>query len=255
MVALPGLVSRHDGWLQVAPNLGWRDVAVAQRLATEPALSGVAVSVDNEANLSALAELATGASGSTFLHVSGEVGVGAGLVVDGELLRGRRGWSGELGHVPVDPRGPRCSCGARGCLETYAGLEAIISHAGLADEVGRSQATPASDYLAELARGGDRSLLDALDRAAWALACALQGALNLLDLDVVVLGGVYRDLAPWLVGPVEERLSARVLGARWSPPQVKAAATGAEAAVVGAAGAALRAVLDQPGLFLTRRRS
>jgi predicted NBD/HSP70 family sugar kinase len=79
--------------------------------------------------------------------------------------------------------------------------------------------------------------------------------LNLLDLDVVVLGGVYRDLAPWLVGPVEERLSARVLGARWSPPQVKAAATGAEAAVVGAAGAALRAVLDQPGLFLTRRRS
>ncbi|MEV4726671.1 ROK family protein, partial [Micromonospora humida] len=136
-LAVPGLVDAH-GLVRLAPNLGWRDVDVPALLADHPALTdpvdGVPpLVVENEANLAALGELHARPGGpQSFLHVSGEIGIGAGIVLDGALFRGSRGWSGELGHVPVDPGGPTCRCGARGCLETYAGQEAVLVAAGLA---------------------------------------------------------------------------------------------------------------------------
>lgn len=88
----------------------------------------LAVSSDNEANLAALAELWFGGLGDarSFLYLTGEIGVGGALVLRGELLRGAHGFAGEVGHVVVDPDGPLCGCGARGCLEQYAGQAALL---------------------------------------------------------------------------------------------------------------------------------
>lgn len=247
VLAVPGLVSRGDGRLLVAPNLGWEDVSVVQLLAREPSLAGLRLDCDNEANLAALGELSTGASGSTFLHVSGEVGVGAGLVVDGVLMRGQHGFGGELGHVSVDPHGPPCRCGGRGCLETYAGQEAILLAAGLMSGVVTTlSGRPTAEQLVNLARAGEPALMAALDQAAEALGAALTTAVNLLDLDTVVLGGIYRDLAPWLVEPVQRYLRTRVVGGQWATPLVRPSVLGADAAVIGAAGEVVRRVLASP---------
>jgi predicted NBD/HSP70 family sugar kinase len=135
-LAVPGLVAA-DGVVRLAPNLGWREVDVPALLAAHPPLTesvpGLpALVVENEANLAALGELHTGDPGATdFLYVSGEVGIGAGIVLDGTLYRGARGFSGEIGHLPVHPEGRPCRCGGRGCLETYAGQETILAAAGL----------------------------------------------------------------------------------------------------------------------------
>ncbi|MGB2570187.1 ROK family protein [Micromonospora citrea] len=254
-LAVPGLVDAH-GLVRLAPNLGWREVDVPALLAAHPPLTGPvadgpALTVDNEANLAALGELHATPGTPSFLHVSGEIGIGAGIVLDGALFRGVRGWSGELGHVPVDPAGPRCRCGARGCLETYAGQEAILAAAGLSGA--DLPADTAARRLADLAGAGDRATLDALRAAGTALGVAVSGVVNLLDLDTVVLGGGYATLAPWLRPPVAAELADRVLTAAWSPVTVRAAALGPESAAVGGAGAVVRRIIARPSGWLGRR--
>ncbi|HEX8629867.1 MAG TPA: ROK family protein, partial [Catenuloplanes sp.] len=251
-VAVPGLVAA-GGLVRLAPNLGWRDVDVLGALRRHPALADLSVSVDNEANLAALGELHAGPGGPVnFLYISGEIGVGAGIVLGGSLYRGGRGWSGELGHLPVRPEGPVCRCGARGCLEQYAGQEAILRAAGLPD--GPAGPEPALARLAELAAAGDTDTLRALAGAADALGVAVSGVINLLDLDTIVLGGGYPPLARWLRPGVLAEIERRVLTAAWSPVEVRSSAWGADAAVIGAAGAVVRSVRDDPARWLATRR-
>ncbi|OLB77832.1 MAG: sugar kinase [Actinobacteria bacterium 13_2_20CM_2_71_6] len=243
-VAVPGLV--QGGLVRLAPNLDWHGVELGELLST--ALGGLApgglpLTMDNEANLAAVGEAVPGDS---FVYVSGEVGIGAGIVLDGELFRGTHGWAGELGHVAVHPDGPACRCGSRGCLEQYAGQEAILAAAGapphgtVADIVARAGA-------------GESRMLAALEGAGRALGVAVAGVVNLLDVGTVVLGGSYALLAPWLAGPVEREISARVLTASWSPVTVRASRLGTEATVVGAAGSVVRAVRDDPADWLAAR--
>jgi predicted NBD/HSP70 family sugar kinase len=236
-VALPGLVDVASGTLIIAPNLRWEDVpataAIAERL-PEP----MPIGADNEANLSALAERWEGAGRDLqdFLHVSGEVGVGAGIVLGGELFRGTRGFGGELGHVTVDPGGRPCACGSRGCLETKVGLEALVAAAGAED---------AADLLAR-ARGGDAAVAAALREGGRWLGIGAAAVANLLDLQAVVLGGYFATLAEWLRDCVAHELHERVLGPGWAVPGVLASELGPEAAVRGAAAQVLHAVLADP---------
>ncbi|KAB1161189.1 ROK family protein [Micromonospora sp. AMSO12t] len=254
-LAVPGLVD-DAGLVRLAPNLGWRDVPVPALLAEGPPLTahvdGVPpLVVDNEANLAALGELHAGPAGrASFLHISGEVGIGAGIVLDGALFRGARGWSGEIGHLPIRPDGPPCRCGGRGCLETYTGQEAILAAAGLAGA--DLPADTATTRLAELAGAGDPGALRALAEAGTALGVAVAGVVNLLDLDTVVLGGGYAPLAPWLRPPVLAEISRRVLTAAWSPVTVRPASLGAAAAAVGGAGSVVRRILARPAGWLAR---
>ena len=226
-----------DGVLFSAPNLGWQDVRAADLLRLP-----VPVELDNEANLAALGELWYGDGERDFLYVSGEVGIGAGLVVNGELFSGARGLAGELGHVVVTPDGPACRCGGSGCLETYAGQEALLA-AGKASTV--------AELLAGLERG-DRVALDACAAAGRALGVALTSAVNLLDLDRIVLGGVFTPLYPWLAEPVADVLAARLGGLRGAPPVLTASRLGGDAATLGAAGRVVHRVLADPAPFLVR---
>lgn len=252
-VALPGLVQAPDGPLRLAPNLGWRDVDVVRRLARDATWARLPISVDNEADLAALAELhACGpAAPASFVHVSGEVGIGAGVVLDGRLYRGRHGWGGEIGHVAVRPDGPACRCGSRGCLEQYAGQEAILRAAGVPAAAATSMGGSATVAgIAELARDGDPAVRAALAAAGTALGVVVAGAVNLLDVDAVVLGGIYAPLAEWIGPEVEREVSRRVLGAPWSAVTVRPSSVGPDAAVLGAAWSVVQGVLDDPADWL-----
>jgi predicted NBD/HSP70 family sugar kinase len=233
-VALPGLVSGHSAGqeVKIAPNLGWHETPVPARI------DGIAVTAGNEANLAAFGELhATGLS--SFVYVSGEIGIGAGIVVNGDLFRGTQGWAGELGHVTVDPAGPQCTCGSQGCLEQYAGEDAIRSACG-----------PGLD-LELRARNADPATLKALEHAGTALGVALSSAVNLLDLPVVVLGSHLAPLVPWLKAPIERELKQRVITSRWSSPEVVPSALGADAAVIGAARTVTEAIIANPAAHLS----
>ncbi|TCB95768.1 ROK family transcriptional regulator [Micromonospora zingiberis] len=253
-LGVPGLVD-EAGRVRLAPNLGWRDVPVPELLAGHPPLTetvdGVPpLVVDNEANLAALGELHAGDGPGSFLHISGEVGIGAGIVLDGALYRGTRGWSGEIGHIPVRPDGPPCRCGGRGCLEQYAGQEAILSAVGLTGA--DLPADTAPNRLAELAEAGDATVLNALHEAGAALGVTVASVVNLLDLDTVVLGGGYAPLAPWLRPPMLAEIDRRVLTAAWAPVTVRVATLGATAAAVGAAGSVVRRIIARPAGWLAR---
>jgi predicted NBD/HSP70 family sugar kinase len=234
----------------VAPNLEWVDVPVAQLLAGRVAPRDPPVMVDNEANLAALGELWYGGhDGLTdFVHISGEIGVGGGIVLDGELFRGASGFAGEVGHVTVQPDGPRCRCGARGCLEQVAGQEAILRAAGLTGAAGTTIGQPRGS-VAELvarARAGEPRTLRAIEAAGRALGLGVAATVNVVDPGTVVLGGLYAWLEPWLRAPLLEELRERVISQSWTPVRVLASRLGPDAAVRGAAGAVVRQVLSNP---------
>jgi predicted NBD/HSP70 family sugar kinase len=238
-LAVPGLVTAH-GVVRIAPNLGWQDVAVGDLLGGH--LGDLPITVDNEANLAALSELGTAGLPRDFVYISGEIGIGAGIVLDGALYRGTRGWSGEIGHIPIDPDGPACRCGARGCLEQYAGQEAVLRAAGVTTV----------EALASAAADAETAALAALTAAGGALGMAVAAVVNLLDVKTIVLGGSYASLLPWLRDPIAAEAGRRVLTAAWSPVRLHAAALGPDAAMRGAAGSVIRGLLDDPAAWLAR---
>jgi predicted NBD/HSP70 family sugar kinase len=245
-LALPGIVDVADGVLLRAPNLGWSDQRPAEVLARWlPA--DLVPALGNEADLAArtVAETAPGRAGPypDFLYLSGQIGVGGAAVLSGRVMTGSSGWAGEVGHVCVDPDGPPCRCGSTGCLEQYAGRNALLAAAGLSSGA-------ASGVLAGRALRGDRAALDAVDAAAWALGVALAGVLNVLDLPTVVLGGHLGELGDLLCPRVQKHLARRVLSARWRRPSIAAAATAPGAGATGAAFRALDDVLTDPGRWL-----
>ncbi len=257
VAAVPGLVTAQRGALVAAPNLDWPELEVAEELTRRIGRSSPVVSVQNEANLAALGEFWFGGKPelADFIHVSGEIGIGAGVVVAGELFRGRHGFAGELGHVMVSVDGERCRCGALGCLEQVAGQEAILRAAGLPTTTGTSLGTPEGPLaqLVELARAGQSAAVSAIEQAGAALGVALAGMVNVLDPAAVVLGGMFAQLAPWLAGPVRAELDRRVLGARWTDLRVEVSRLGWEAAVRGAAGSVTRAIVRDPAEYLRGR--
>jgi predicted NBD/HSP70 family sugar kinase len=242
VVALPGLVD-SAGCLLVAPNLGWSRVYVPERLHERLGSPRFPVRADNEANLGALAELWQGAARTLrdFIYVSGELGVGAGIVLGGELFRGARGFGGELGHVTVDPEGELCACGNRGCVETRVALGALLRTAGL---------DPGADVeeLARRAEAGDARTLAALAEAGHWLGVGVASAANVLNPRGVVVGGYFARLARWLEPGVREELAAHVLSSAYDGPEVLTSALGGEAAVRGAAALALRRVHADPAV-------
>ncbi|WP_336208875.1 ROK family transcriptional regulator [Nonomuraea sp. LPB2021202275-12-8] len=236
VVAVPGLVGDVPGTVDHAPNLGWHDVPVASLWPGELPLR-----VENEANLGALAELWAHPVAADFVHVSAESGIGAALVVGGRLFSGARGLAGELGHMPVHPEGSPCSCGARGCLEQYAGKAAVLRTAGVTGVGG-----DVIEALAARAGQGDARVLEALEQAGTALGTALAGAVNLLDPAAVVLGGAYAELGAWLLPSMRRELAARVTVRSWDPDALTVSQLGRRGPLLGAALATVRTILEDP---------
>lgn len=229
-LALPGIVSAPSGRLLRAPNLAWEEVEAGDRLSG--ALGTIPLSVGNEADLAAMsvARTAPGRPSATrdFLYVSGEIGIGGSIVREGAVLHGGHGWTGEIGHVCVDPNGPRCGCGANGCLEAFAGRRVLLAGAGL------PPGGSVRDIVARAESGGQETL-PVLDRAADAIGIAVSSALHLLDLPAVVLGGDLAVLGPLIRDRVTAVLARRMLSSSWAVCDIVIGSGDPSAAATGAA--------------------
>lgn len=245
-LGLPGLVDR-SGVLRYGPNLpGVLDLDVAALVGEHlgEVLAVPFVAVDNDGNCAALAEArggaATGASSALFIGLG--TGIACGIVIDGRIWRGAHGFAGESGHIRVDPSGPRCACGAVGCWEAVASGSAL-------DRIARELGADGGGALTAAERRGDPDpeglRAAALDRFGEAVASGLVGLCNVLDPEVVVLGGSVMDAADVLLPRITAAATAaRFGGERGADPPVRVAVLGRRA---GAVGAALIGVDDPPG--------
>ncbi len=249
-VALAAIVRRKDGFVSMAPNLGWRDAPFGARLAS--AFAGVlpseSIAVANEADLGALAEHRRGAARdeSEVLFISGEVGVGGGLIVAGQPLTGAVGYGGEVGHMPVRLDGAACGCGARGCWETELGERALLVRAGLPADGGRE----AVDQVIEAAGLGRRQALAAVEESGRWLGIGLAGLINVFNPQLVVLGGLLGRLHPFVASIVEDELTRRALPGSREIVRVVPASLGVDAPLLGAAELAFEPLLADPSAWL-----
>ena len=254
-VAVAGLVRSVDGVVTLAPNIGWRDVAVLDGLRARLDVD-FPIRVENDANLSAIAEWAMGAEARTpdLVYLTGEVGVGGGVIVAGRLLRGAGGLSGEVGHTSLGNPDVVCGCGRRGCWETVVGLAALLRAAADPGDPVRDPGRDLETRLAEVARraeAGDTRTLDALRRVGTSLGAGAAVLINVFNPRVVLLGGYFAVLGRFLMESVVAELESRVLGPGMAGARVVLSTLGFTAAVRGGAHVALESVFDDPTLVPT----
>jgi predicted NBD/HSP70 family sugar kinase len=251
-VAVVGVVRRADGLVSMAPNLGWVDQPLGEQLARVFG-DDVPISVANEADLGALAEVRRGAAAGAdhILYVSGEVGVGGGLIVDGQPFTGVAGYGGEIGHFMVMPDGRPCRCGATGCWETEVGAVALLARAGRSAVGGRAEMDA---FLADAAGGSEVALAALRETGVW-LGRGLAGLVNVLNPRVVVFGGLFGRIHPFVAEIVDAELDRGALAAPRRLVRTVAGSLGAEAPLLGAAEHAFEPFLADPALWMQPRRA
>jgi predicted NBD/HSP70 family sugar kinase len=260
-LAVPGLVQGHTGELKLAPNLGWGEVPVIQGMRDRLGEPSYSLHVDNEANLAALAAYAElrrteemGKAGPVqdIVLLTGAVGVGGGMVSNGHLIRGGHGYSGEVGHMPVAPDGRVCGCGRTGCWETVVGLTALLHKATDEDDPVRDPSLDVEQRLAEITRraeAGEPRTLTALSEVGTWLGIGGAILVNVLNPDVLVLGGYFAVLGPWLQEPLETAIRDRVIAPESGGCRVVRSELGFTAAVHGGAQISLDQVFVDPTLI------
>lgn len=215
-LVLPGMVDQHTGRVLNAPQLGWKDVDVRDALA---AATGLHVYVENAPIACAVAQMWLGKRSNDtprdFVYVTIGDGVGTGVVVNGEVMRGHNNTAGEFGHVPIDPTGPRCLCGARGCLESYTSNLATISRylghefsPTATRDLLHAHGITITDVIAR-AKAGDKNAQHALEETARHLGGGLAVIINTLNPAQIFIGGeiteAWEHLAPVMRKVIKER--------------------------------------------------
>ncbi|RKE17245.1 ROK family transcriptional regulator [Streptomyces sp. TLI_171] len=250
-VAVRGIVRHPDGLIGLTPNMGWKDLDFAGALAARLRLD-LPVLVGNEANLGALAEhrRGVGRGSQNLVYLHGEIGIGAGVISGGELLRGERGYAGEVGHMTVNPfRGRLCGCGARGCLEAEAGERALLEAAG---RDARTTGAEAVRSVVTAADHGDVTARAALHRVGDWLGIGIANVVNLFDPDLVVLGGTLRDVFLGSAAQVRSRINTNALSALRENLRLRVSELGGDTVLIGAAELAFSEVLARPLETLAR---
>ena len=252
-VSVPGLVDVEAETLTLAPNLHWRDVDVANSLRGRLRWDRAEFLADNDANLGAMAEYAIGASAGSghLVYVVGDIGVGAGIMLDGHIVRGRSGFAGEVGHMPLGRPDALCDCGRYGCWETAVGLRALLvalepePDGRLPDNAARL------DELVRRAEVGDARTLTVLADVGHWLGVGMSILANVLDPEVIVLGGHFSLLRRFLEPSLQTELAARVMAAT-PGTRVEFSAFGFDAPVMGAAHAGIERIVADPTLVAAR---
>lgn len=250
-IATAGLVDADAGRVILAPNIpGFRNLPLTEPVA---AALGMPAFIENDASAAALGEFRFGAGRGLrhLLHATLGTGIGGGLVIDRRLYRGAKGLAGEIGHIVIDPSGPRCNCGSRGCLE------ALVSGVAFAQRARRLLAKGKSPRLAAIAAGREpngRDLLVAAqegDTAAEAeirngghvLGLGLGSLVNVLNPDAVTLSGGLLGMGEMLLGPMRDALSSLAYGPA-SGTKVLLSELGDDAGLLGAAAVAFERLED-----------
>ncbi len=262
-VAVPGLVDVTAGVVAEAPNLHWRDVAVAEPLARMLRLGGAGgmggmggmggppIHVGNDANLAAIAEYRAGdwAGTPNLVYITGEVGIGGGIIVGGQPLLGTRGYGGEVGHMNVMPDGPLCGCGRRGCWEACIGLNALLSSAR---QHPRGDVPPEGkiEPIVKRARAGDERTLAVLHELGRWIGVGAANLSNLFDPQVIILGGYFAHLGDWILPVAQEALEAGTLARTGEHLRLATSTLGFTAAAQGGALHAIERVMSDPTALL-----
>jgi len=255
-VVLPGLVDPRTGVSLSSYFLNWRDIPLKAVLEKE---LGLPVFIDNDANGFALAEhwYGAGQGSVNMLGVTVGIGIGSGIIIGGQLYRGGSKGAGEFGHITIDPNGPRCACGNRGCVEAFASDAAIVRLAREAADqfpgsvlvgllVGGNRDITRDDVVAA-ARQGDRAARHALAEAGRYLGVGLANAVNLLNPDRIVIGGeAVAQAGDLLLDPVRQGLRERAFSVLADDIRVVPATLGADAWLIGAATVVLEEVFKPP---------
>lgn len=248
-LACAGLVDGHRGHLWFAPNLPWRDIDLAAEV--EQRL-GRPVVVENDANAAAWGEYrhGTGAAADTdaMALITVGTGIGGGAVAGDQLLRGSFGAGGEIGHVVLDPDGPRCGCGNRGCLEVFASGSALVRTAreviqsssphvqGLRDRCGGDADRLTGEDVTAAAADGDQAAVELLADLGARLGEGIATLCAVLDPGLVVIGGGVADAGDLLLEPAAASLGRRLVGRGYRPsPDLAPATLGNDAGIVGVA--------------------
>jgi predicted NBD/HSP70 family sugar kinase len=247
-VAVAGITRRSDGFVHLAPNLGWRNVPLAAMVATALDLGG-RVLVANDADLGALAEHHRGVRPNVghLIYVAGEVGIGIGVILDGKPLLGSAGYAGEAGHTLINPNGHKCRCGAVGCWETEAGEEALLRRAG---STVTSTGLDALDAVAARATAGDEYTLDAIAEVGRWLGLGIGNLINIFNPELVVLGGFYERLFPFLEAAIVQGARQTALDAPGAMATIARSSLGSDAPLIGAAELVLSEVVADPARTL-----
>jgi glucokinase len=238
-ICSPGPCDIDAGVLSSAPNLpGWRDVPICRYV--EERL-GVPARLENDANAAALGEHVYGAGRGCrhLIYITVSTGIGGGLIIDGRLYRGATGVAGELGHMTIEPDGPLCGCGNRGCLEALASGTAIAARgeelvaqggsARLAQEEGELTAETVSCA----ADQGDIACQGIIRRAGYYLGVGLASYVNIFNPEVIIIGGGLTKAGELLLGPARAEMAARAMREALKAVQLKPAELGDYAGVMG----------------------
>jgi predicted NBD/HSP70 family sugar kinase len=244
-VGVCGVVSTDDGLVRFAPNLGWVDVPLRELL-SQALQTTLRIEVGNDGDLGAMAEHLRGAARglSDVVYVSGEVGVGGGIIIGGRPMRGYGGYGGEVGHMSIDPRGSRCRCGRRGCWETEIGDQAVLQATGAPEGMALSQ-------VLEAYASGERWPQPGMRRVARALSVGVVNLVNLFNPQMILFGGAVRDLYQATQPLVHEALK-EALYAPGEQVRLGVAGLGDDSIAIGAAELAFAPLLDDPLGMLVR---
>lgn len=237
-ISVPGLVRRTDGLIRLAPNLGWQDVSFGGIVLAALGVD-IPVQLGNDADLGALAEhrRGVGVGVDDLIYISGNVGVGAGIIAGGVKLAGAGGYFGEVGHLPFGLEGLTCHCGNRGCWETEVGAHAIAEAIHCpADKVAQ---------LDEVLDGYGEPPAE-LRATGTALGHGLASIINVFNPRVVVLGGYFRSLYTLVRPEVNAGLTERTLPAPLESVTLALPGLGSDSALLGAAEIALEPLFVDP---------
>lgn len=228
-IGVPGPVDTFKGIVHYLPNIpGWKEVRFKQILEQK---TGLSVSVDNDAKLMALAEYKIGAAAGykNCLCLTLGTGVGAGLIINGMLYRGSDNAAGEFGHIPLGQSGPLCGCGSRACLETYIGNSAIIKEARKLFGHGITL-----ERVSLMAKNNNVKAIKLWSQVGKKLGLALSGVVNLLNLDVIVIGGGVADAGRVLFINAKQAVDQRAMKVQAKRVKIFKAKLGSDAGMIGA---------------------
>jgi glucokinase len=225
-IGVPGLYDPETGTTEFLVNMpgGWRDIAVA---APVEAALGLPTALINDARAFGLAELRLGAGRGVLSMVGLTLGTGIGgvIAVDGNVIQGHKGTAGEIGHQVIDPDGPLCNCGTRGCVEAFC----------RAEQVARVCGTETVEAAVRAARAGDARALSGLADIGRYLGIGIANVIVLLTPERVVLGGGVSGAGELLLGPIRDEIRRRVHVTEWRRVEVVPAQLGTTAGAIGAA--------------------
>jgi predicted NBD/HSP70 family sugar kinase len=247
-MAVAGVVRRQDGFVHVAPNLEWSNVPLGGMVSAELGFDRVMMA--NEADLGALAEYRRGTSGRKrhLIFVAGEVGVGIGIIYDGKPMLGTAGYAGEAGHTMVNPEGRKCRCGAVGCWETEVGEEALARLVRISPDAAREGLI---DEILRRAHAGDPEIFVALNELGRWLGLGIGNLINTFNPDLVVIGGFFQELYPFLEHSVNQAAQEMALTAPWLSVTIRRSELGGDSALIGASELVFAEVIGNPAGFAT----